>query len=93
MDMKEIRTQIDALDDTIVEAFQARMLLCAEMAKYKKENHLPVFYPKREEEIKERITAGMTPELAESTRALYDALFAVSRDYQSRMIGSESETK
>lgn len=93
MDMKEIRQEIDALDDKIVEAFTARMLLCAEMAKYKKENDLPVFYPKREEEIKERITAGMPEDLAESTRAFYNALFAVSRSYQTKVINGGENGK
>ena len=86
MDMKEIRTKIDALDDTIKAAFEERMALCADMATYKKENDLPIFYPAREREIVARLTKDMDSSMATYTKVLYNTLFEVSRSYQTKRI-------
>lgn len=86
MDMKEIRTKIDALDDQIKNAFEERMALCADMAAYKKANDLPVFYPAREREIIARLTSEMDAGMATYTKVLYNTLFEVSRSYQTKRI-------
>lgn len=86
MDMKEIREKIDALDDTIKAAFEERMTLCADMAAYKKENDLPIFYPAREREIIARLTKDMDAGMATYTKVLYNTLFEVSRSYQTKRI-------
>ena len=91
MDMKEIRAKIDSLDDTIKQAFEERMALCADMAAYKKENGLPVFYPAREREIIARLTADMDSGMATYTKVLYNTLFEVSRSYQTKRISSGSK--
>ena len=88
MDMKEIRAKIDSFDDTIKQAFEERMALCADMAAYKKENGLPVFYPAREREIIARLTADMDSGMATYTKVLYNTLFEVSRSYQTKRISS-----
>ncbi len=86
MDMKEIREKIDALDDKIKEAFTERMALCADMAEYKKENGLPVFFPAREREIVARLTSDMDSSMATYTKVLYNTLFEVSRSHQTARI-------
>ena len=86
MDMKEIREKIDALDDTIKNAFEERMTLCANMAAYKKENNLPIFYPARERDIIARLTKDMDAGMATYTKVLYNTLFEVSRSYQTKRI-------
>ena len=48
--LDEMREQIDRIDAEIMNAFQERMSLSAEIAKYKKENNLPVLDEKREKE-------------------------------------------
>ena len=53
MDLAEIRKEIDSTDDEILKLFLKRMELCVGVAKYKKENNMPVFQSKREEEILE----------------------------------------
>lgn len=86
MDMKKIRTEIDALDDVIKDAFLRRMELCAGMAAYKKENGLPVFYPAREREIVARLTKDTNADMATYIKVLYNILFEVSRAYQTTKI-------
>ena len=48
MDLNDYRTQIDAIDEQIVRLFQERMDVAALIAKYKKENNLPILQPARE---------------------------------------------
>ena len=50
MDLKELRDQIDAIDDQLVELFGKRMDIAAAIGDYKKTNNLPVFVPARERE-------------------------------------------
>ncbi len=88
MDMKEIREKIDSLDDKIKAAFEERMALCADMAEYKKENGLPIFFPAREREIIARLTKDMDSGMATYTKVLYNTLFEVSRSYQNKRIAS-----
>ena len=38
MNLDELRTQIDAVDDSLVELFQKRMDIAAQIAEYKREN-------------------------------------------------------
>ena len=40
MDLKDIRTQIDAVDDELVQLFVKRMNLSAQVAEYKKANNI-----------------------------------------------------
>ena len=86
MDMKEIREKIDAIDDTLVKAFEERMTLCGDIAEYKKANGLPVFFPEREMQIIDRITKDLDSDMAEYTKALYEKLFEISRSYQEKRI-------
>ena len=48
MELKELRTEIDKIDDELVRLFGARMEVAAQIADYKKENDLPTT-PKVEE--------------------------------------------
>ena len=50
MDIKELRGQIDKIDDELVRLFGQRMDVAAQIADYKKENNLPIFVPARERE-------------------------------------------
>lgn len=47
MDLKELRAQIDDIDDELVKLFCKRMDIAAQVADYKKENGLPIFVPAR----------------------------------------------
>ena len=64
MDLTELRQKIDALDDSIRDAFLERMAICADIAAYKKENGLAVAHPGREREIVARLTKDMDADMA-----------------------------
>ena len=84
MDLKELRGQIDAIDDQLVELFAKRMDIAAAIGDYKKANNLPVFVPAREREKLKDVAEKAGPEMANYTRVLYSMLFELSRSYQSK---------
>ncbi len=84
MDLKEIREQIDSVDDQLVSLFVKRMALSAQVADYKKANNMPIHVPTREREILKDVAEKAGPEMANYTRVLYSMLFELSRSYQSK---------
>ena len=50
MDLQELRAQIDAVDEQIVDLFEKRMEISGQVARYKIETGRKVFDPTREKE-------------------------------------------
>ncbi len=86
MELKDIRTQLDQVDDTIIAAFQRRMELCREVAAYKKEHGLPVLDAQRERQKLQDVAAKLPEELQEYGINLYSLLFELSRSSQHRYL-------
>lgn len=84
MDLKDLRGQIDEIDDLLVELFAKRMDVAAAIGDYKKQNNMPVFVPQREREKLKDVAEKAGPEMANYTRVLYSMLFELSRSYQSK---------
>ena len=91
MDLKELRAQIDDIDDELVKLFCKRMDIAAQVADYKKENGLPIFVPAREREKLLDVSQKAGPEMAAYTRTLYSMLFELSRSYQKKRNGGNPE--
>ena len=87
MDLKDLRTEIDAIDDQLVKLFTQRMEVSAQIADYKKEKSLPIFVPAREREKLADVAEKAGPDMANYTRVLYSMLFELSRGYQSKLTG------
>ncbi len=90
MDIKDLRNDIDRIDGELTKLFKERMETAAEIAKYKKENNMPVFNKEREREVLNSVTAGMPNELQGYTKTLYETIFNLSRSYQKRIINPKS---
>ena len=90
MDLQELRKQIDKIDDQMISLFVERMRIAAAIGAYKKEHALPVLVPAREAEKLNDVSEKAGPEMAEYTRELYTALFALSRSYQESLSQEES---
>lgn len=84
MELKDLRGQIDSIDDELVKLFGQRMEIAAQIADYKKENNLPIFVPAREREKLLDVATKAGPEMENYTRVLYSMLFELSRSYQSK---------
>lgn len=90
MDIKELRGQIDVIDDELVKLFVKRMDVAAQIAEYKKANNLPILMPAREREKLLDVSEKAGPEMGDYTRVLYSMLFELSRSYQSKRNGTET---
>lgn len=91
MELKELRTQIDSIDDELVRLFGARMEIAAQIADYKKANNLPILMPTRERVKLQDVAKKAGPEMANYTRVLYSMLFELSRSYQAKRTDERSQ--
>ena len=87
MDISELRSGIDAIDQLLCDLFLQRMALSAQIGAYKKERALPIHVPQREEEIIAELSQKATTELAPYVGRLYGQIFALSREYQESLNG------
>ena len=91
MELKELRNEIDLIDDELVKLFNKRMQLSAQVADYKKEHNLPIHVPAREREILQEVAAKSGPDMANYARVLYSMIFELSRSYQRKRNTSTTE--
>ena len=87
MELSELRSKIDGIDQQLVELFVERMGVAAQIADHKKEHHLPIFVPAREREKLQDVAKLAGNDMAGYTRVLYSMLFELSRSHQSKRNG------
>ncbi len=90
MDLKELREQINEIDENILHSFIKRMEVSREIAQVKKEKGLNLENKVREREILDRITEE-TGDLSPYARLLYSTLFDLSKSYQSQFVFTDGE--
>ncbi len=90
MDIIELRKNIDAIDDELTALFAKRMNIAAQIAAYKKENHLPVLDARREREKLSDILKKTPEDIRSYTSVLYSLLFELSRSYQGKLSITET---
>ncbi|NLO85483.1 MAG: bifunctional chorismate mutase/prephenate dehydratase [Clostridiales bacterium] len=91
MDIQDLREQINQIDEQLVGAFDARMRVALEIAKYKKENDLPVVDPAREREVLNRLSAMVPEDMTMYAKLLYNTVFDISRSYQQHYMTQKTE--
>lgn len=82
MDIQNLRSQIDDIDEEITALFCKRMALSAQVAQYKQERGLPILAPQREKEVLEGVRQRSGQELGPYAAALYEKIMELSRQYQ-----------
>ena len=82
MDLQQLRSEIDSVDDQIIRLFRQRMEVSAKIAAYKAEHNLPIYVPQREQEKLQDVAQKAGTEMDGYMRALYRTLFELSRNYQ-----------
>ncbi len=90
MELSEIRSKIDEVDDQLLALFLERMALSEEVAAYKNEHHLPILNKAREREILAKVTqkAGDKERYAYH---LYSTLFELARSRQAELISAPTK--
>ena len=86
MNLEEARKKIDETDEQLVKLFSERMKLVTEVAKYKKENNLPIYHASREREVINNLVDKVPEDLEIYVKILYNTLFDVSRSYQFKAV-------
>lgn len=91
MKLEEIRNEIDSIDEELVSLFIRRMNCAEQVAKYKKENNLPILDASRERALLNKISDLSGEEFEEYTRTLYSTILSLSRSYQHKATNESSE--
>lgn len=91
MDLNALREKINQCDDTISQTFVERMQTAMEIARFKKENGLPVLDPARERTVISHVTEGLDEGMAMNMKLLYNTIFDLSRTYQQRYLTTRTE--
>ena len=84
MELSELRSQIDSIDDELVELFCRRMKVAEQIADYKQENKMSIFVPAREREKLRDVSEKAGSDMSNYTRVLYSMIFELSRSHQSK---------
>lgn len=86
MELSEIRNKIDSLDQQIQDLFEARMLLCQDVARYKKAHNMPVFQAGREQQILDRVEHNAKDGLGLASRTMFANMMSISSQLQQKML-------
>lgn len=90
MRMDDYRRKIDAIDEEIVKKIEERMRVAEEIARFKKDNELPVLDAMRESEKIDQLTELASDDMASYTRILYSTIMEMSKDHQRKVTQKES---
>ncbi|NLW79986.1 MAG: bifunctional chorismate mutase/prephenate dehydratase [Ruminococcaceae bacterium] len=82
MELKQLRDELDRIDDAIMALFAQRMATVKKVAEAKLQSDAAIADPEREREILRRTSAQVQPELTRYARILMHTLFDASRAYQ-----------
>ena len=85
MDLSQLRSEIDNIDDQLISLFGKRMEVAAKIGEYKKQNNMPIYVPNREREKLLDVSKKAGADMANYTRVLYSMIFELSRSYQSKL--------
>jgi chorismate mutase len=88
------RQQIDSLDQRIIELFQQRARVVEEVGNVKREAHLPVTVPSREQQVIEKAQelAKGGPLPAEAVGRIYQKLVEEMRNWEAKLDATASQS-
>ena len=89
MDLQQIREEIDAIDDELVQLLEKRMDMAVKVAEYKKQNNIPIYNPTREQEVLDRMAKKVSGDRVAAISKIYSLLFLLSRNEQEKLIKQE----
>ena len=91
MSLPKYREEIEKIDDEILKLFSKRMETAAKIGAYKKENGLPIHVPAVEKQKILKAIENSPEEIREYSPLLFSLLFELSRSYQNRLNGVNSD--
>lgn len=91
MGLDSLRSEINDIDEQMIQLFCRRMEVVEQVADYKIKHGLPVYHPDRERQIIETVSKKAGPHLADSAKVLYAAIMDVSKSLQHKRIVQSSQ--
>lgn len=83
MELTACRQEIDRLDRELTVILEQRMKVVAQVAAYKKEHHMEIFDPRREQQVLDKIAAlAANKELAPYLQKIYQCIMDESKNYE-----------
>ena len=91
LDLDELRSQINEIDEQILSLFTKRMQTCYKVAEYKIANDMPVFQMDREHQIIERVRSEVPSDMADPAEVLFTNMMDISKCKQFQQFFSDAE--
>lgn len=89
--LNDARKEINAIDKEMTELFVKRMCAVREVAEYKLEQGMPIFDAAREDEVIRQCCELADEEMREYCEDFIKSVMAVSKSYQTELIGTRTE--
>ena len=86
MELKELRDEIDKIDDEMAKLFEQRAKIACEVAEYKRQHNIAIFQGGREEEVIKRAEELVAPDLAEGVGLFFTTLMDISKCRQQQLL-------
>lgn len=90
MNLEELRTKIDEIDEELIKLFEKRMDVAGEIAEFKRGNDMPVLSAPRERQKLAAVTEETRDDMKPYVSVLYPLLFELSRSYQNKLLNKKS---
>ena len=91
--LEELRKAIDEADKKMVATFNERMRLVKLVAESKRASSSEITHTAREAEVLEKIVALADEEIKPDCAELYRVIFALSKEYQKRVLGASAKAQ
>ena len=91
MELSEIRTKIDQVDDQLLKLFLERMALADEVAAYKNAHNQPILNKERERAVLAKVTEQAGDTWERYAYHLYSTLFELSRSRQAELFSAPTK--
>jgi monofunctional chorismate mutase len=83
MELEQSRQKIDQLDRQLTVLLEERMKAVSEVAAYKKEHHMEIYDPRREQQVLDKIAGlAVDKEMAPYLKKIYQCIMDESKRYE-----------
>ena len=86
MELKELRDEIDRIDDEIAALFEKRAAVAVDVAEYKRNHNMEIFQAGREAEVLKKTCSKISPELQDGAKLFFTTQMDISKCRQQQML-------
>ena len=86
MELKELRDEIDRIDDEIAALFEKRAAVAVDVAEYKRARNMEIYQGGREAEVLRKTCEKISPDLQDGAKLFFTTLMDISKCRQQQML-------